>query len=200
MHELLLWLVNTIGSMGYLGIFILMTIESSAFPFPSEVVMTPAGYLVQKGDMNMALVILCGTAGSLAGAYINYFTARYFGRPVLLKYGKYLFLTEEKFAKAEEFFLKHGEISTFIGRLLPGVRQLISFPAGLAKMNHLKFTFYTLAGAGMWVTVLVWIGYLVGSNEALIVQYARHAVIGAVSVSVVVLVFYIRAYKNKKKR
>lgn len=198
MHELILWLVNTIGALGYPGIFILMTIESSAFPFPSEVVMTPAGYLVQKGNMNMGLVILCGTAGSLAGAYINYFAARYLGRPMLLKYGKYILLTEDKFAKAEDFFRKHGEISTFVGRLLPGVRQLISLPAGLSKMNHLKFTLYTIAGAGMWVTVLVWIGYLVGSNEALVMQYARQSVIGAVTVSILIIVVYIRAHKKKK--
>jgi membrane protein DedA with SNARE-associated domain len=200
MHELITWLVNTIGALGYPGIFILMAIESSAFPFPSELVMTPAGYLAQKGNMNMGLVILCGTAGSLAGAYINYFAARYLGRPMLLKYGKYVFLTEDKFAKAEVFFRKHGEISTFIGRLLPGIRQLISLPAGLAAMNHLKFTLYTVAGAGMWVTVLVWIGYLVGSNEALVIQYARQAVIGAVALSAVIIVVYVWQHRRKKNQ
>jgi membrane protein DedA with SNARE-associated domain len=198
MQEVITWLVTTIGVLGYPGIFILMTIESSAFPFPSEIIMTPAGYLAYKGEMNMALVILCGTAGSLAGAYINYFAARYLGRPLLLKYGKYVFLTEHKFSKAEVFFRKHGEISTFIGRLLPGVRQIISLPAGLAGMNHAKFALYTAAGAGIWVTVLAWIGYLVGSNEALVMQYARQAVIGAVVLSVIIAAVYVWYHKRSR--
>ncbi len=198
MRELITWLVTTIGALGYPGIFILMTIESSAFPFPSEIIMTPAGYLAFKGEMNMALVILCGTAGSLAGAYVNYFAAHYLGRPLLLKYGKYVFLTEHKFAKAEDFFRKHGEISTFIGRLLPGVRQIISLPAGLAGMNHGKFVLYTTAGAGIWVTVLAWIGYLVGSNEALVMQYARQAVIGAVALSAVIAAVYVWHHRRSR--
>lgn len=198
MHELITWLVNIIGSLGYPGIFILMTIESSAFPFPSEVIMVPAGYLVQKGQMNMALVILFGTAGSLAGAYINYFAARHLGRPLLLKYGRHVFLTEEKYAKAEKYFQDHGEISTFIGRLLPGVRQLISLPAGLAGMNHAKFSLYTILGAGIWVTVLTSIGYFVGANQELITKYSRQAVIGVIIVSAVIIVLYVRNHRKKK--
>lgn len=198
MQTLIAWLVNIIGSLGYPGIFILMTIESSAFPFPSEVIMVPAGYLVQKGNMNMALVILCGTAGSLAGAYINYFAARHLGRPLLLKYGRHIFLTEEKFARAERYFQDHGEISTFIGRLLPGVRQLISLPAGLAGMNHVKFSLYTVLGAGIWVTILSSIGYFVGANRELIAKYSHQAVIGVVIVSAVIIVLYVRNHKKKK--
>ena len=135
MHDLINWLLNTMNAMGYPGIFVLMAMESSIIPVPSELVMPPAGYLAQQGKMNIWIAILMGTVGSLAGAYANYFTARWLGRPLVLKYGKYVWITEEKFAKVESFFLKHGEISTFIGRLLPVIRHLISIPAGIAGMN-----------------------------------------------------------------
>ncbi len=198
MHELVTWLVQTIGVMGYPGIFLLMAMESSVIPIPSELVMPPAGYLAQQGQMSAVIAILCGTAGSLVGAYANYFAAHYLGRPLLLKYGKYVWITEEKFAKVERFFRNHGEVSTFIGRLLPVVRHLISLPAGLAGMNHLKFSLYTLLGAGIWVTVLTYIGYFIGANQELITQYSRQALIGVVIASLVIIYFYVRAHKKKK--
>src|SRR5512135_1089686 len=184
MHELINWLVNTIGALGYPGIFSLMAMESSVIPIPSELVMPPAGYLAQQGQMNMAIVILSGALGSLAGAYANYFASHYLGRPLVLKYGKYVWITEEKFAKVEKFFRDHGEVSTFIGRLLPVVRHLISIPAGLAGMNHVKFSLYTLLGAGIWVSVLSYIGYFIGENQELIMKYSHQALIGVVVVSV----------------
>jgi membrane protein DedA with SNARE-associated domain len=198
MHELITWLVNTIGALGYPGIFILMAMESSVIPVPSEIVMPPAGYLAQQGQMNMAIVILCGTVGSLVGAYANYYAARHLGRPLLLKYGKYVWITEEKFAKVERFFNDHGEVSTFIGRLLPVVRHLISLPAGLAGMNHLKFSFYTLLGAGLWVTVLSYIGYFIGANRELIMEYSHQALIGAVALSVMIAAVYIWNHRRNK--
>ena len=198
MHELIMWLVNTIGAMGYTGIFLLMAMESSVIPVPSELVMPPAGYLAQQGQMNIWVAILMGTAGSLVGAYANYFAAHYLGRPLLLKYGKYVWITEEKFAKVEQYFRDHGEISTFIGRLLPVVRHLISLPAGLAGMNHVKFSLYTLAGAGIWVTILTWIGYVIGANQELIMQYSHQALIGVVFVSAVIIALYIRNHRKKK--
>ncbi len=200
MQQLIAWLLTTIGALGYPGIFILMAMESSVIPIPSELVMPPAGYLAQQGHMNMLVVILCGTAGSLAGAYANYFTAHYLGRPLLLKYGKYVWITEEKFAKVERFFRDHGEVSTFVGRLLPVVRHLISLPAGLAGMNHLKFSLYTLAGAGLWVTVLTWIGYFIGMNRELIMRYSHHALTGAVVLSAVIIILYVRSHRRKKAR
>ena len=148
MHELIDWLLTTMNALGYPGIFILMAMESSIIPVPSELVMPPAGYLAQQGSMNIWLAILMGTVGSLVGAYANYFASHYLGRPLVLKYGKYVWITEEKFVKVERFFLRHGEISTFIGRLLPVVRHLISIPAGIAGMNHFRFSLYTLVGAG----------------------------------------------------
>jgi len=199
MHELITWLVNTIGALGYPGIFLLMAMESSVVPIPSELVMPPAGYLAHQGQMNIWVAILLGTAGSLVGAYANYFAAHYLGRPLLLRYGKYVWITEEKFAKVETYFKDHGEISTFIGRLLPVVRHLISLPAGLAGMNHVKFSLYTLAGAGIWVTILTWIGYVIGANQDLIMKYSHQALIGVVIVSAVIIFAYVRAHKKKKK-
>jgi membrane protein DedA with SNARE-associated domain len=198
MHELIMWLVETIGALGYTGIFLLMAMESSVIPVPSELVMPPAGYLAQQGQMNIWVAILMGTAGSLLGAYANYYAAHYLGRPLLLKYGKYVWITEEKFAKVERYFRDHGEISTFIGRLLPVVRHLISLPAGLAGMNHVKFSLYTLAGAGIWVTILTWIGYVIGANQELIMQYSHQALIGVVLVSAVIIAVYVRNHRRKK--
>ena len=197
MHELIEWLLTTIGALGYPGVFILMAMESSVIPIPSELVMPPAGYLAQQGKMNMLAAILCGTAGSLAGAYANYFAAHYLGRPLLLKYGKYVWITEKKFAKVERFFRDHGEVSTFVGRLLPVVRHLISLPAGLSGMDHLKFSLYTLAGAGLWVTVLTFIGYFIGMNRDLIMRYSHHALTGAVVLSAVIIILYVRSHRKK---
>ena len=199
MHELIMWLVLTIGALGYPGVFLLMVMESSVFPIPSELVIPPAGYLAQQGQMNMAAVIFCGTLGSLLGAYANYFVARYLGRPLLLKYGKYVWITEKKLSKVEMFFKNHGEVSTFIGRLLPVARHLISLPAGLAGMNHIKFSLYTLFGAGLWVTVLSCIGYFIGANRELIIRYSHQALIGAVAMCLVITVIYVWNHRRKKK-
>lgn len=198
MQQIIDWLVTTIGAMGYKGVFFLMAMESSVLPVPSELVMPPAGYLAQRGEMNMAAVILCGTFGSLLGAYVNYFAARHLGRPLLLKYGRYVWITEEKFTRVENFFLRHGEISTFLGRLLPVVRHLISLPAGLAGMCHLRFSLYTLLGAGIWVTVLAYIGYFIGENQELIMRYSHQAVIAVILCSIVILAVYIRHHRRKK--
>jgi len=200
MQELINWLVLTIGTLGYPGIFLLMAMESSVIPIPSELVMPPAGYLAQQGQMSMSIAILCGTAGSLLGAYINYVAAHYLGRPLLLKYGKYVLITEEKFSKVETFFRNHGEVSTFIGRLLPVVRHLISLPAGIAGMNHFKFSLYTLLGAGLWVTVLSCIGYVIGSNRELIKEYSHQALIGAIVLSFAIAATYIWLHRRKKHK
>jgi membrane protein DedA with SNARE-associated domain len=198
MHELIMWLVDTIGAMGYPGIFLLMAMESSVIPIPSELVMPPAGYLAQQGQMHVWIAIGVGTAGSLVGAYVNYFAAHYLGRPLLLKYGRYVWITEEKFSKVEIYFRDHGEISTFIGRLLPVVRHLISLPAGLSGMNHWKFSLYTLLGAGTWVTILTFIGYFIGANQQLIMKYSHQALIGVVIVSSVIIYFYVKNHRKKK--
>ena len=177
-----------------------MAMESSIFPVPSEFVMPPAGYLVHQGKMNMALVILCGTVGSLIGAYANYFVSHYLGRPLILKYGKYVLIPPDKFMRVEHFFLKHGEISTFIGRLLPVIRHLISIPAGVAGMNHVKFTLYTLLGAGIWCTILTFIGYAIGENQQLIVQYSHQAILWVVLSCAVLVAIYIWRLRRRDSK
>ena len=198
-HEIANTIVGYIGDMGYWGIFLLMFLESTFFPFPSEVIMIPAGYLAQKGEMNIYIIVLVGVFGSVAGALFNYYLAVHFGRRFILKYGKYFFIKEETLDKLEAFFTKHGELSTFNGRLIPGIRQLISLPAGLARMNIAKFSFYSALGAGIWVIVLVVIGYLLGSNEELISEYLRSAtLIALVSVAFITIFYIIRNKKHKE--
>lgn len=195
----MLTLVEVVSGLGYQGIFILMAMESSLFPVPSELVMPPAGYLAQQGLMNPWIVIFVGTAGSLVGAYANYYIAHYLGRPVLLKYGRYLFISPDKLYRIERFFLRHGEIATFIGRLLPVFRHLISIPAGLAGMNHLRFSLYTLLGSFIWCSVLTWIGYVIGRNQELILMYSRQAVIWASIGSCLLVVAYLYYHKRETK-
>ena len=199
MEQVILWLVETIGRLGYTGIVALMFLESSFIPFPSEVVVPPAGYLVSQGQMNIYLVVLSGVLGSLLGAFFNYLIALWLGRPLLLKYGKYFFLPPERFRKVDHFFLLHGEISTFVCRLIPGIRQYISFPAGLARMNLLKFSIYTALGAGIWVVVLAWIGYLVGNNMVLVHRYSHQATLALFIGIAVVLCIYIYLFLLKTK-
>jgi membrane protein DedA with SNARE-associated domain len=198
-HEIANTIVGYIGDMGYWGIFLLMFLESTFFPFPSEVIMIPAGYLAHKGEMNIYIIVVVGTVGSVAGALFNYYIAVYFGRKFILKYGKYFFIKEETLDKLEAFFTKHGELSTFNGRLIPGIRQLISLPAGLARMNIAKFSFYSALGAGIWVIVLVIIGYLLGSNEELISEYLRSATLIALVSVVFITIFYIVRNRRGKE-
>ena len=154
---------------GFFLIFFFMTVESSFIPFPSEVVMIPAGFLAYRGELTFGnvwidcpIAILVGVAGSLAGAFINYYLSLYLGRTALHKYGKYFFLKEETLDRAEEVFREYGDLATFVCRLLPAIRQLISIPAGLARMNLKSFTFYTGLGAGIWILILTAIGAYFG--------------------------------------
>ena len=198
-HDIAHTIVQYIGDMGYLGIFLLMFLESTFFPFPSEIIMIPAGYLAYQGELNLYIVILVGIFGSVLGALFNYYLAMYFGRKFILKYGKYFFIKEETLDKLEAFFTKHGELSTFNGRLIPGIRQLISLPAGLARMNIAKFSFYSGLGAGIWVVILVALGYLLGSNEALISEYLKSATLIALISVVGITLFYILRNRRKKE-
>ncbi len=155
---------------GLLLIFVFMTIESSFIPFPSEVVMIPAGFLAFRGGLttgiawlDMIFAIIAGLAGSLAGAYINYYLSVWLGRPFLYKYGKYFFLKEAALNRAEEIFREYGELATFVCRLLPAIRQIISIPAGLSKMDIRRFSLFTALGAGIWTAVLAFTGWYLAS-------------------------------------
>ena len=197
--DLITWLVNVIGHMGYPGIIGLMFLESSFFPFPSEVVVPPAGYLAWKGEMNLFLVILSGILGSIAGGLFNYWIAVKWGRPIFEKYGKYFFVTHESLDKAEAFFAKHGHISTFTGRLLPVIRQYISLPAGLARIPLGPFCTYTALGSGIWVVILALTGYFLGSNQSVIHQEIKKISFILIAMCVVLIALYVWRYRKKNK-
>ncbi len=199
MHTFLNWLIDTVGSIGYPGIVFLMFIESTFIPLPSELVIPPAGYLISQQKMSWTGVIASGTVGSLMGALFNYAISMYLGRPFILKYGKYFGISQGHFIKGETFFLKHGNISTFIGRLILGIRHYISFPAGLCKMNLMKFSFYTAFGAGIWVVVLAYIGYFVGNNKERIVEVSKQWSIYIIIACAALLAVYIFWHKKKEK-
>jgi membrane protein DedA with SNARE-associated domain len=156
---------------GLLLIFLFMTVESSFIPFPSEVVMIPAGFLAARGEFTgggptvaLWLAIAAGTAGSLAGAYINYYLAAWVGKPFLEKYGRYFFVKPEPLARACEVFNRYGAMTTFVCRLVPVIRQLISVPAGISRMPFWSFTFFTGLGAGIWTAVLAFVGFAIGRS------------------------------------
>lgn len=192
------WLAETVLTLGYAGIVFLMAVESSFIPFPSELVMPPAGFLIHEGSMSWLPVILAGTGGSLIGALINYFLAAKFGRPFFLRFGKYFLVKPEHIERTEKFFAAHGEITTFVGRLIPVIRQLISLPAGLSRMPLGKFCFYTTLGAFLWVTVLTVIGWLVGRNQDLLHEYMKSATLWVVGGAAAVVFIYIKIKMAKK--
>ena len=196
LRELAQTLVDLIFDWGYLGIFIMMAIESSFIPFPSEIVLIPAGYLASKGEMSITMIMLAGLGGSLIGAFINYFLALSLGRKILIKYGKYFFIKETTLNKMDDYFAKHGAISTFIGRLIPGIRQLISIPAGIARMNLVKFSIYTSLGAGIWAFILTMLGYFIGENQDLIDTYLKQITILVLFLLVLLGSWY--AYKRRQ--
>ena len=199
LHDIVMIIVEWVEQFGYIGIFIMMFLESTFFPFPSEVAMIPAGYLAAKGDMNLIMAIVVGTLGSLMGALFNYYLAKKYGRKGVLRFGKYFFFTEEKLEKMEAFFVNHGSFSTFVARLIPGVRQLVSLPAGLSRMPLDKFSLHTTLGAGIWVTVLVLLGYFLGENEALIKEYLHQIVLVTLSIIAIATVIYVYMHKRIKQ-
>jgi len=189
-------------NLNYFTVALLMTIESTFIPLPSEVVVPFAAYKAAQGDLNVFLVVLFGTIGALTGSLINYTLSYYLGRPIVYafaesKAGKLFLLSKEKVQHAENYFLKNGKTSTFIGRLIPGVRHLISIPAGLAKMNLRDFIVYTFVGAGIWNIILAIIGYYLYEMREQIFPYMEYILYLLGVVFVIYLVITIR--KNNKK-
>lgn len=197
------WYAN---NMSYLSITLLMSIESSFIPFPSEVVIPPAAYVAGKEDstlhvtdnyiLNVLLIVLFGTIGALLGAIINYLLAMWLGRPIIYafadsKVGHLCLLSSEKVKKAEDYFNDHGKVSTFVGRLIPGIRQLISIPAGLSKMNFGQFLLYTFLGASIWNIVLALLGYIAHGQMDLIHAYSHELSIAIMALLGIVVVYFV---------
>ena len=195
-------------NLNYGTITLLMAIESSFIPFPSEIVVPPAAYKAACGEMNIWLVVFFSTLGAMIGAFINYYLALWLGKPVIYKFansrlGHMCLLDEQKVIKSEEFFNRHGVMATLFGRLVPAVRQLISIPAGLARMNIGKFALYTAIGAGIWNGILAAMGYYLQSvvpEEQLldtVKEYSREIGYGMLAIFAIIVAFLI--YKGVKK-
>ena len=197
------WYAN---NMNYLSITLLMTVESSFIPFPSEIVIPPAAYVAGKEDstlhatdsypINVLLIVLFGTIGAMLGAIINYLLAMWLGRPIIYafadsKVGHLCLLSSEKVKKAEDYFNDHGKVSTFVGRLIPGIRQLISIPAGLSKMNFGQFLLYTFLGASIWNVILALLGYIAHGQMDLIHAYSHELSIAIMALLAVAVIYFI---------
>lgn len=198
-ESIIQWVLNLTQGLGYTGVTVLMAIESSFLPFPSEVVIPPAAWLASEGKMNIWLVIISGTLGSVIGASVNYFLAKWLGRPIIYKLSnKRLFralgMNRHNVERAEKMFLDDAKKSTFIGRLIPVIRQLISIPAGFCKMNFGSFVFYTALGSFIWVSILALLGYYLGANRALLEQYY-----GEISWILLILgiIWFLHKFKDK---
>jgi membrane protein DedA with SNARE-associated domain len=190
------------ANLNYFSIALLMAIESTFLPLPSEVVIPFAAYKAGQGELNVFIVVLMGTLGALTGSMINYTLAYYLGRPIVYKFagsklGKMFLLSEEKVKHAEEYFIRNGKTSTFIGRLVPGIRHLISIPAGLSKMNLRDFMLFTFIGAGMWNIILAIIGFYLYAVREQIFPYVGHILLAVGIIFVGYLI--IKARKNGKK-
>lgn len=208
--ELIKWVLENLN---YWVVTLFMAIESSFIPFPSEVIVPPAAWKSMADDsMNIFLVVVFATVGADLGALINYYLARWLGRPIVYKFansrfGHVCLIDEEKVRHAEEYFRKHGAASTFFGRLIPAVRQLISIPAGLAGMKLSSFLLYTTLGAGIWNTILALMGYLIyrftdlkTTNDVYMAATKYSHEIGYIIIAVVVLVIAFLIYKGMKKK
>lgn len=204
MHQLIELIVGIVEQLWYTGIFIMMTIESSFVPFPSEVAMVPAGYLVAEGRMSLTLAFLAGTLWAMTWATINYFLGMHLWKPVIQKlihnYGKYIFLNEHHYHKSETYFEKHGIITTLIGRFIPAVRQLISIPAGIFRMNYLTFCILTFIWAGSWNAILIWIWYIAGENSELIKSLKLEVMLVLIVVLGTIVFAYITYVKSQAKK
>lgn len=204
LHNFVDAIVHLIGNLGYIGIFVMMMLESSFIPFPSEIAMIPAGYLASTGEMNFFLACLVGTLWAIFWASINYLLGVYLGWPIVKslihRYGKYIFLSENHYNQAEVYFSHHGVITTFLGRFIPAVRQLISLPAGIFKMNFFKFIFYTGLGALIWNLILMLIGYIAGENQELIEKYSIELTILILFFVVFIAGLYVFFHKRKWKK
>ncbi len=192
------FIIQTISNSGYLGIFFLMVAESALIPIPSEVIMPFSGYLVSTGKFNVVMVILAGSVGNLIGSWIAYFIGLRLGREFILKYGKYVLLKKSHLELTESYFVKYGNKSTFVSRLLPAVRTYISLPAGIAKMNLKKFSIYTIAGSIIWNTMLTFVGVKLGNEWENIRHYSNYVDAVVVIGAIIVVIIFVKKYRKEK--
>ncbi len=190
------------ADLGYVGITALMAIESSFLPFPSEVVVPPAAYLASQGEMNIYLVVLFGVLGSLIGATVNYFLSLSLGRFVVYKLAnhrlaKFIFITPEKIERAEKYFLENSKSATFVGRLIPVIRQLVSIPAGFSKMKFLPFILLTALGSFIWVSILAALGYFIGASSELFHNYYNEITWLLLFLGIIYFIWKIRKRRRK---
>ena len=194
------WYIQSLDSGGYLLIVLLMAVESSIIPLPSEIIIPPAAYLAYtKGNMSMTGIIIAGAIGSWLGATAMYWASRWAGRPLVLRYGKYIFIPADKVTKAEQWAAYFGSFGIFASRLLPVVRHLIGIPAGIVRMNYLKFSIYTLLGSAIWSAVLCWLGVKVGTDEALMRGEMHRITLWAVGIfGVLGIIYYFFVHRYMK--
>ena len=192
------FVTGTVSAVGYLGVFVLMTLESACIPIPSEIIMPFSGFLVTTGKLNIWGVTLAGALGNLVGAVITYAIGFYGGRPFILKYGKYFFVKEKEVHHAEKFFAKWGDWSVFLSRNLPVIRTFISLPAGVAEMPFVKFAVFSFLGSIPWCFALTYLGFVLGSNWMVIRQYGHYLDILAGLAIVGFIVKIIWDYYNDK--
>ena len=205
------WLSSLLGNLNYTTVFFLMMLESTVIPVPSELVVSPAAYHAAGGNLNIFLVILCATLGADLGASINYFVAYYLGRPIVYRFansrlGRLCMLNQEKVEKSEKYFDDHGIVATLTGRLIPGIRHLISIPAGRAKMRYWTFLFYTTIGAGLWNCILAALGWYLHTvvpedqlNDK-IMEYGEYIKVVIMLLVVVALLFFMSRHLLKRRR
>jgi len=193
------WIINLVSTFGYLGVFAAMTIESASIPLPSEVIMGIAGYLVFKGELNLFAVALAGAIGNIVGSTIMYGVGAKGGRPVVKKYGHRVHMDEERFNKVDTWFKKYGDKVIFFSQLLPIVRTFVSLPAGILKVNYVKFLFYTFVGAFLWCFLLAYVSSLLGDAWEKLLQLMHQVELGLivfVGVGIVSFVIY-KLYKRR---
>lgn len=191
-------IVQFVHEFGYIGLFVMTFLESTFTPLPAEVTVVPAGFLVYQGKMHVIPVMLSCISGTMAGSYFTYWIAQHFGRRFVKYYGKYVFFPEHKLRAVQEYFKDHGSISIFTARLLPGIRHVIAFPAGIAQMKLSLFFTYTFLGSTLWMGVLLFLGYQIGNNKAMLVHYIMYIKIGAVLLVGLLVAIYIWNHRRKK--
>lgn len=191
------WIVHTIDQLGYAGIFAMTFLEANFLPLTSELSLIPAGYLAYQHKMALPLVYGVAMAGLVCGAVFNYWLSYHYGRKFIKRYGKYFFFTEEKLHWIERYFASHGPVSIFSGRLIPGLRHFISFPAGLSRMNLKIFIIHTMLGGGIWIGILTLLGYTIGHNQSLIKEYITHITEGILALVIIGALLYTKRKGGK---